>query len=406
MNFTFDQQKSCEPVRLDQQRFCNTDKLYNEDLIYYRINESDELCASILFPDEADRIKESVTVKPIEGENTLRSLRRARSISPGDYRVTTILVNIDPKWLWRRQVAENFENEYRDKKVYVPRHIERIYFSDLYVNSYVEGGYTFPQFIFHEDTPLYLCTYSKEATGVFSNDKTEFFFYNIIEKKSNEYIDVILPEGLKTIHNYAFMNAKIETLRIPASVTEIGKKAFLHAHIKTIVFEGQWTDNIDPEAFVDFKCEEGIRINDSAQNISSYNDLFEAVDEDCNKLTLAAPRLCKEESPTIGYIRATQVYYWEGYRRRWNNVMHNEGIVDINTRYIVSVKEYDIPTYTPIKGSIITLFGFDGDCQHYSVIVYEPLEMVLEKIDTAVRQINATGCTVDELIDRIKNRIK
>lgn len=392
-------------IRLDQQRFCNTDKFYIEDpLMYYRINESDELCARINYPEDADSIKENVAVKPIKVTNFKSSMRRSRSISIGDYRVTSILVNIDPEKLWQRHV-EDRNYEYRDKKVYVPSHIERIYFSDLYVNSH-QGGHTFPQFIFHEDTSLFLYRYNKEATGVFSNDKTEFFFYNKIETEFDEYIDVTLPEGLKTIHSYAFMNAKIGTLRIPASVTEIGKKAFLHAHIKTIDFEGQWTNNIDPEAFVDLKCEEGIRINDSAQNISSYNDLLEAVDKDCNKLTLAAPRLCEEESPTIGYIRATQVYYQDGYLRRWNNVMHNEGIIDINTRYIVSVKEYDIPTYTPIKGSIITLYGLDNDCQHYYIIVYEPFEMVLKKIDTAVKQINATGCTVDELIDRIKNRIR
>ena len=372
--------------------------------MYYRINESDELCARINYPEDADSIKENVAVKPIKVTNFKSSMRRSRSISIGDYRVTSILVNIDPEKLWQRHV-EDRNYEYRDKKVYVPSHIERIYFSDLYVNSH-QGGHTFPQFIFHEDTSLFLYRYNKEATGVFSNDKTEFFFYNKIETEFDEYIDVTLPEGLKTIHSYAFMNAKIGTLRIPASVTEIGKKAFLHAHIKTIDFEGQWTNNIDPEAFVDLKCEEGIRINDSAQNISSYNDLLEAVDKDCNKLTLAAPRLCEEESPTIGYIRATQVYYQDGYLRRWNNVMHNEGIIDINTRYIVSVKEYDIPTYTPIKGSIITLYGLDNDCQHYYIIVYEPFEMVLKKIDTAVKQINATGCTVDELIDRIKNRIR
>ena len=391
-------------IRLDQQRFCNTDKFYIEDpLTYYRINDSDELCACIDYPEDADDVKENVTVKPIEG-NTLRSnIRRARSVSPGDYRVTAILVNIDPEKLWQRHL-EDKDYEWSDKKIHVPSHIERIYFSDLYVNSY-QRGYTFPQIIFHKDSPLCSCPCNKEATGVFSNDKTEFFFYNIIKKKSNEYIDVTLPEGLKTIHNYAFVNAKIGTLRIPASVTEIGEKAFLYAHIKTIDIEGRWTDNI-AEAFVDLKCEEGIRINDSAQNISSYNDLLEAVDKDCNKLTLAAPRLCEEESPTIGYIRATQVYYQDGYLRRWNNVMHNEGIIDINTRYIVSVKEYDIPTYTPIKGSIITLYGLDNDCQHYYIIVYEPFEMVLKKIDTAVKQINATGCTVDELIDRIKNRIR
>ena len=388
-------------IRLDQQRFCNTDKSYRDSITYYRINDSDELCACIDDPDDTENIEKNVTVKPIERERPLSGMLRAHRISPGDYRVTSILINIDPNELWRRHHwSENYK--YDDKIVNVPSHIERIYFSDVYVNSHI-SGYRFPQYYFNDTSRFYFCPNNEEAKGVLSSDKLEFFHF---EQRDDEYIDVSLPEGLKTIHSYAFMCAKIGTLRIPDSVTEIGKKAFLYAHIKNIIFEGKWTEYIDPEAFEGLKCEESIRINDTAQNIPSYNDLLKAVDNDCDKLTLAAPRLCEETSPAIGYIRVTQVYYRDGYRSRWNNVMHNEGILDINTRYIVSVKEYAIPTYTPIKGSIITLFGSNSDYQHYSVTVYEPLEMVLEKIDTAVRQINATGCTVDELIDRIKNRIK
>ena len=49
--------------------------------------------------------------------------------------------------------------------------------------------------------------------------------------------------------------------------------------------------------------------------------------------------------------------------------------------------------------------GSDRDQLHYDYIVYEPVEMVLAKIDKATKELNATGCTVDELIDRINNRI-
>lgn len=387
--------------KLDGQRTYDERRSYGK---YYRINDSDELCVRIDIPEDAESIQKSITVTPIEGDSSSSRIRRARQISPGNYRVTSMLVNIDNELLWQKQREdENYDPD--NTEINVPSHIERIYFSELIVQSYNDYNY-FPHLIIDENSSLYLEHYNENKTGVFSNDKTEFFKYDMVDRKLDEYVDITLPDGLKTIHNYAFMNAKIETLRIPASVNEIGKKAFLYAKIKNIIFEGQWTGNIDPEAFDYLTCEVSIRINDTAQKIDLFNELLEAVGNDCKKLTLAAPLLCKETSPAIGYIRATQVYYRDSYFMRWNNTMHNEGIIDINTRYIVSVKEYDIPTYTPVKGSIITLYGCDNDRQHYCVIVYEPVDMILKKIDTAVRQINATGCTIDELIDRIKNKIK
>lgn len=387
--------------KLDGQRSYDESRSYGK---YYRINDSDELCVRIDFPEEAENIQESIIVAPIEGDSSSSRLRRACRISPGNYRVTSMLVNIDDVEIWRRHMKDS-DYDYNKTDINVPSHIERIYFSDLTINSYKDSDH-FPQLVVDENSSLFLEHYNDNITGVFSKDKTEFFKYNMVISDLDEYVDIILPDGLITIHNYAFMNANIGTLRIPASVKEIGKKAFLYAKIKNIIFEGQWTGNIDPEAFDYLTCEVSIRINDTAQKIDLFNELLEAVGNDCKKLTLAAPPLCKETSPAIGYIRATQVYYRDSYFMRWNNTMHNEGIIDINTRYIVSVKEYDIPTYTPVKGSIITLYGCDNDRQHYCVIVYEPVDMILKKIDTAVRQINATGCTIDELIDRIKNRIK
>ena len=237
-----------------------------------------------------------------------------------------------------------------------------------------------------------------------SLDKNELFSYGFFREEEKK--DINLPDKLNVIHSYAFMCAEIKTLRIPAAVTEIGKGAFLNANIDNIIFEGKWTEDIDPEAFTNLKVSGSIRINDTAQNVSLYNELLKAVDNDCNRLILAAPHPCEEEvSPSIGYIRVTQAYY-HGYPSGWNNIIHNEGIIDINSLYIVSVKDYEIPTYIPVKGSFITLYEIDNDKRLIGVIVYEPKEMVLEKIDAAVKQINATGSTVEELIDRIKTKIK
>ena len=325
--------------------------------------------------------------------------------SEGVYQVTALLIDIDYEAYHRAYIQKN---DYRHPErivLTIPRHIKRFYYSDPCIDSFLQNNEVLPQLIFSENAPFCLNPNSEEAMGVFSDDNQEFFKYEMFKSKKG-FLNLILPDSLRTIHSYAFMFAEIDTLRIPASVTEIGKKAFLYAKINHIIFEGKWTDNIDLEAFTGLKCEGSIRINDTAPNITQYNELLEAVENKCDKLILAAPGLCDETSPSIGYIRVTQAYYRDGYLSRWNNIRHNEGIIDINTRYIVSVKEYVIPTYTPVKGSEITIYGSDHDRQHNSVIVYETVKSVLEKIDTALKEINATGCTVDELIDRIKNRVK
>ncbi len=355
-----------------------------EDLTYYQINNSNELCVRIDGTGYIGDIQKDISIAPRE--------RGTYHFHDGDYRVTTMLMNM------------NYNDYHNIDQIKVPLYIERVYFSDICVKS-IHERYV-PDLFSNDNHPFFKCDdFELWGIGVFSKNKTELFKYRISHNKGR---DVELPYGLQTIHNYAFMFAEIGTLRIPASVREIGKKAFFNAKINNIVFEGKWTAGIDPEAFTGMKHIGGIRINDNAQNISSYNNLLEAVDNDYKKLTLAAPCICKEDSPVIGYIRATQAYYSDGYRTRarWNDILHNEGIIDINTRYIVSVKEYKIPTYNPVKGSQIMLHGADNDHQHYCYIVYEPVEMVLQKIDNAVKKLNAIGCTVDELIDRIQNKIK
>ena len=45
---------------------------------------------------------------------------------------------------------------------------------------------------------------------------------------------VTIPEGVETIENYAFYECKLPTVRIPDSVTSIGKDPFSAGYLKTI----------------------------------------------------------------------------------------------------------------------------------------------------------------------------
>lgn len=380
-------QKNPEMIELDKKRSYNKSVYSRRDeLHYYQINDSDEVCVCIEDPEAIERIKENISVTSSD-ENFFND-----NLPIGDYRVTAILL-MDSKY---------------ECVVKIPDFIERVYFSEECANSIKENFHSssiyIPTLEISDGNSFFEPLYRLRQIGTFSKDRKELFKYRFdafnFDKK-----DVNLPDDLETIHSYAFMFAEIGTLRIPASVKEIGKGAFFNAKIDNIIFEGKWTNDIDPEAFAELEVSGSIRVNDIAQNITSFNELLAAVENDCHRLTLAACEPCEEDSPSIGYIRATQAYYRNGYIVGWNNVKHNEGIIDINTRFIVAVKEYEIPTYTPVLGTIITLVGSDRDQLHYDYIVYEPVEMVLAKIDKATKELNATGCTVDELIDRINNRI-
>lgn len=382
-------------IKLDKKRSCDTSTYEKDDLTYYQINDTDEACALVNEPDDIVKIEERFCVHHIEGDDVVSEFLRDISIPEGEYRVTTMLIDFDYEHNWKKFPDLEYKPLHKPLFVKVPKHIERVYFSDNCAKNYKTQ-----RIKLEVASDGHLCC----DTVVMSLDKNELFSYGFFREEEKK--DINLPDKLNVIHSYAFMCAEIKTLRIPAAVTEIGKGAFLNANIDNIIFEGKWTEDIDPEAFSNLKVSGSIRINDTAQNVSLYNELLKAVDNDCNRLILAAPHPCEEVSPSIGYIRVTQAYYHNRYPSRWNNIIHNEGIIDINTRYIVSVKDYEIPTYIPVKGSYITLYGNDNDNQHYGIIVYEPKEMVLEKIDAAVKQINAMGCTIDELIDRIKNKIK
>ena len=261
-------------IKLDKKRSYDAAK---HSYSYYQINNSDELCVHISSPNYGE-IKERVILSPIEGISGFEKLKRG-TIPEGEYRVTTMLIDFDGERNWKDLFSGELQNPLEDKhfKVKVPKHIERVYFSDNCTKDYRTQ-------CIELDVDADGCLLNNE--GVFSSDRKEMFSYGIFSESGK---DIVLPDCLNVIHSYAFMCAKIKTLRIPATVTEIGKGAFLNAKIDNIIFEGKWTADIDPEAFSNLKVSGSIRINDTAQNVSAYNELLEAVGGDCKKLILAAP---------------------------------------------------------------------------------------------------------------------
>lgn len=383
-------------IKLDQKRSYNDEKYvyfseFGRDYYYYQINDSDELCCfvnSLYDIKTAKEIGEKISVKP-------SSIEDNPSTIDGEFRVTTMLINIYCG-------SNEFKYFTSDRYIYLPPFIERVYFSERCVKS--TSRHYFPRLAITGDNRniCQVCADTFEDMDrqlFFSGDKKELFQYWEYDNNKTSQ-NIILPDGLETIHKFAFMSAKkIKTLHIPASVKEIGKGAFLNAEIEEIVFDGKWTTDIDADAFsglkvtdhtvdphmcIDICVHTHIWIRDTAQNMCSLTDFRKAIQSiECKTLSLVAPDLCNENSPEIGCIRVTQSYYQDVYSKTWNEAIHNEGIVDIKISDIKDIEEYDIPTFKPVKGSKIVLHDTDSDHLHLCHIVYEPIEMIRQKICTA-----------------------
>lgn len=87
------------------------------------------------------------------------------------------------------------------------------------------------------------------------------------------------------------------------------------------------------------------------------------------------PALCEEKSIIPGYIRATLAYR-DGYEVY-------DVISEINTEYIVSMHPEEIKLRNqPVMGTRIHMAS-NGIERHQTLVVYEPMEMIAEKIKNA-----------------------
>ena len=87
------------------------------------------------------------------------------------------------------------------------------------------------------------------------------------------------------------------------------------------------------------------------------------------------PALCEEQSIIPGYIRATLAYR-DGYEVY-------DVISEINTKYIVSMHPEEITLRNqPVMGTRIHMAS-NGIERHQTLVVYEPMEMIAEKIKNA-----------------------
>ena len=123
---------------------------------------------------------------------------------------------------------------------------------------------------------------------------------------------------------------------------------------------------------------------------------------DPGHIIYAAPELCEEVSSVPGYIRVTKALVPMPVEER---IEHDGDVFDINTKYIVSVEPIDIERYHPVKGSRIRCASNAYE-RGVDFVVYEPREMVLEKIDISLRMLSEQVGGAAGLLNQLETLLK
>ena len=157
---------------------------------------------------------------------------------------------------------------------------------------------------------------------------------------------------------------------LPASVDTL----FVNWPPEELVLEG----NPHNVFFDKVLAQKRVVVNAGIQELNS-REIFEryrtAVGKDDERIIFNLPQLCEEKSVIPGYIRATLAI-----RDRFEEY---DVITEINTKYIVSYHPQEITLRNKsVTGTIIHMAS-NGIERHQSLVVYEPMEMIAEKIKNA-----------------------
>lgn len=184
----------------------------------------------------------------------------------------------------------------------------------------------------------------------------------------------------------------LKELRFSASIEKIDNLDYYFEDIDTLVFEGRI-----PETNGSFKgCKiKNLIIKQSRKNAGEIPpDIREALVRDVRgeiNYTYGTPDFCNEDSTIPGYIKAT--------------LAKNEELVDINTKYIISVEPCEYLHYENI-GSLIKCAADSENHVAYEIKVHEPCEMINEKISKSLEQlVNKVG-GIGGLINLIETLFK
>ena len=158
---------------------------------------------------------------------------------------------------------------------------------------------------------------------------------------------------------------KEETIALPSTVDTV----IVDRQLDELVLNG------NPHNIFLYKKPVRLRINAPLQKIKARNvveDYKNSYGDEHRSYIFNVPELCCEESIIPGYIRATLAIR--------DRVEAYDVITEINTKYIVSMHPEEITLRDhPVVGTRIHMAS-NGIEQHQTLVVYEPMEMIAEKI--------------------------
>lgn len=250
---------------------------------------------------------------------------------------------------------------------------------------------------------------------------------------------VHIPSSIKIIEKNAFFDCKnLDTLCFPAlsSIQSIADSQIIdrdntYVKFSNLVFDGGFPkterlfagrefDKIfindktvlksfpgTNHTFEDCSIQE-LRINLAKKNCDKIpEDIISSLHldsrEDAGHIIYAAPERCEETSSVPGYIRVTKALIHVPLKERYE---HDGDVFDINTKYIISVEPIDIvERYHPVKGSIIRCASNAYE-RGVEYCVYEPYDMVLEKIETSLHMLSEQVGGAAGLLNQLETLIK
>lgn len=217
---------------------------------------------------------------------------------------------------------------------------------------------------------------------------------------------LIVPDTIEIISKNTLVGLKIDTLIIPSSVTKIEMQENYHKKdLKVVNFEGKIPETNN--SFNNFNIRV-LRVNTPRKQTTFPDDIKEAFyvnprTFDRSKIVYAVPELCKEQSQVPGYIKVTNAF--------------DDELVDINTKYIVSIELYDfnnsdnlrynpdLEKYHPHVGSLIKCAANSNE-RGVEYFVYEPPKIVWEKIKLSLSMLSQQVGGIAGLLNQIETLYK
>ena len=181
----------------------------------------------------------------------------------------------------------------------------------------------------------------------------------------------------------------LKELRFSASLEKIENLNYYFQDIDTLVFEGHIPETNG--SFKECKIKELI-INQSRKHAGEIpTDIRDALTKGNGNYIYGTPDFCKEESTIPGYIKAT--------------LAKNEELVDVNTKYIISVEPCEYLHYKNV-GSMIKCAADAENHVAYEIKVHEPCEMIYGKISKSLEQLGSKVGGIGGLINLIETLYK